>query len=428
MDEITLHDNTKNVLMSTEEIWFLKRLINNANPKKIVEIGISAGGTTVNLLNWKNKNTELFSIDIATQWHKDNAKLSGFMADEVDVKDNYKIYRGYDYLDVYKEIGNDIDFIIIDTTHTLPGEILTFIAALPQLKDGCIVVLHDIHLNMRYFRGSDFDPYNIAAYCTGILHGGVSSNEKYVLKSDVLSNISAFVVDKSTRDNIKDIFHLLCTTWYSYPNELNWEGYRKFVSENYSDDCKNMFNLCLEYQSQYFNHLNDINSKIEKLNMVNISEEDCIKYDKAIASNYSDIWELSNVLLMRHADYSVLTKQNNDYSFKAFTNIPNECTIEFEALQLDGNPSAFFAYFGNETDDLFVGFSISHCKGSLKTWVNIRIDLTPYEYVITNKNTGESTTRTFSETNVSKFFFRTTRDITTIYFRNFKVYPTNLNP
>ena len=42
----------------------------------------------------------------------------------------------------------DIDFIIIDTVHFMPGEFLTFLTALPQLKDGCIVVLHDIHLNM----------------------------------------------------------------------------------------------------------------------------------------------------------------------------------------------------------------------------------------------------------------------------------------
>ena len=410
--------------MSEDEIWFLKKLINKVNPKKIVEIGISAGGTTVNLLKWKNKDTKLFSIDIATQWHKDNTKLSGFMADEVVVKDNFKLYRGYDYLDVYEEIGKDIDFIIIDTTHTLPGEILTFIAALPQLKDGCMVVLHDIHLNMRYFRGNNFNPYNIAAYCTGILHGGVSSNKKYVLKSDILSNIGAFVVNNSTRDNIKDIFHLLCTTWYSFPNELNLEGYNKFVSENYSEDCKNLFNLCLEYQSNYFNHLTDIDNKIEKLNMINISENDCISYDKGIASNYSDIWDLNNATLIRHDDYSILKKENKEYSFKVVTNIPSHCTIEFEVMQIDGMSNAFFAYFGNETNELFGGFSIYNCNGSLKRWVEVKIDITPSKWIITNKNTGESTTRTFNNT-VSKFLFRTTRDITTIYFRNFKVYPTS---
>ncbi len=36
-------DNVTNVEMSFDEIWFLKNFIKMYNPKKIVEIGISAG-------------------------------------------------------------------------------------------------------------------------------------------------------------------------------------------------------------------------------------------------------------------------------------------------------------------------------------------------------------------------------------------------
>ena len=59
------NDNSKNVEMSEEEIWLIKHLIEKYNPRKIVEIGISAGGNTVNLLNWKDDDAQLFSIDIA---------------------------------------------------------------------------------------------------------------------------------------------------------------------------------------------------------------------------------------------------------------------------------------------------------------------------------------------------------------------------
>ena len=250
---LSRNDNKKNVLMTDNEIWFLKYLLKKYNPKKIVEIGVSAGGNTVNLLKWKNKNAQLFSIDIATQWHKDHTKLSGFMAEELGKNDNWKLYRGYDYLDVYEEIGNNIDFIIIDTTHILPGEILTFLAALPQLKDGCIVVIHDIHLNMLYFSGHKFyEKYFVDSYCTGLLFGSVSSNMKWSLKSDLISNIGAFVVDKSTKDNIKDIFHTLCATWFSYPRKL--DGYSEFISKNYSEDCSNLFDTCLKLQSRYFKY------------------------------------------------------------------------------------------------------------------------------------------------------------------------------
>ena len=250
---ISKKDNVLNVEMSFDEIWFLKNFIKKYNPKKIVEIGISAGGNTVNLLNWKDKDAQLFSIDISTTWYRDDTKLSGFMAEELGMDNNWTIYRGFDYLDVYEDIGNDIDCVIIDTTHVLPGEILTFLVALPHLKDGCIVILHDIHLNMLRFSNNCFSKTDMAAFCTGLLFGGVSSNNKYILKSEGISNIGAFLIDKSTRDNIKDIFHILCTSWHFFPSGLNFFEYKRYIAENYSAECYNLFYNCLKLHANYFN-------------------------------------------------------------------------------------------------------------------------------------------------------------------------------
>ena len=245
------NDNTMNVEMSKDEIWFLKTFVKEFNPKKIVEVGVSAGGNTVNLLQWKEKDAKLFSIDVAKQWYQDNSKLTGFMAEDSNNVENWKIYRGFDYLDVYDEIGGEIDFIIIDTVHFMPGEFLTFLAALPQLKDGCVVVLHDIHLNMLRLSSNDFSDSSIAAYCTGLLLGGISSKKKWSLKSNI-SNIGAFVVDESTRDNVKDIFRILCSAWYYFPLNLNLRNYLAYIHENYPEDCYNLFNTCLNLQAKYF--------------------------------------------------------------------------------------------------------------------------------------------------------------------------------
>lgn len=253
---LTDQDNTINVEMTDDEIWFMKHFIKEYNPQKIVEIGVSAGGNTVNLLHWKDKDAKLFSIDISTKWYRDNSKLSGFMAEEVSMNDNWKLYRGCDYLDVYEEIGDDIDFIIIDTVHAMPGEFFSFIAALPHLKDGCVVILHDIHLNLVGFSDNNFGIHNIVAYCTGLLFGGVSSNEKWVLKS-TMPNIGAFIIDDSTRDNIKDIFHILGTSWSYYPFDpnnpfkLNLDDYSTYIKENYSGDCYDLYENCLKLQSKY---------------------------------------------------------------------------------------------------------------------------------------------------------------------------------
>ena len=272
-EKLSEDDNSVNVEMFPEEIWFIKYFIENYNPKKIVEIGVSAGGNSVNLLKWKNKDAQLFSVDIAQNWYKDETKLSGFMADEVGVKENYKIYRGYDYLDVLEEIGDGIDFIIIDTVHVMPGEFLTFLAALPQLKDGCIVILHDIHLNsLKISLYNLFRPFDIAEYCTGLLYAGVSSNKKFSLKqTNEISNIGAFIVDESTRDNIKDVFRILCCEWYYFPDNLNIQGYFDFIEKHYPIECYNLFKNCFKFQQKYFNHKQEENK--QKNNKLNKDEE-----------------------------------------------------------------------------------------------------------------------------------------------------------
>lgn len=269
-DGLTEQDNTINVEMTDDEIWFMKHFIKEYHPKKIVEIGVSAGGNTVNLLHWKDKDAKLFSVDISTKWYRDNTKLSGFMAEELSITDNWKLYRGCDYLDVYEEIGDDIDLIIIDTVHAMPGEFFSFIAALPHLKDGCVVILHDIHLNMVGFSDNNFGLHNVVAYCTGLLFGGVSSNKKWVLKSS-MSNIGAFIIDDSTRDNIKDIFHILCTTWSYHPFDpnrplkLNLDEYSSYIKENYSSDCYNLYENCLNLQSKYFDFESSKWNKVKRL-------------------------------------------------------------------------------------------------------------------------------------------------------------------
>lgn len=253
---------------------------------------MAAGGNTVNILKWKDKDAQLFSIDISKEWYRDNSKLSGFMADELDEKDNWKIYRGYDYLDVYEEIGNDIDLIIIDTVHTMPGEVLTFLAVLPQLKDGCVVILHDVHLNMKKFNNNIFTKYANYAYCTGLLFGCVSSKSKWTLKEDFITNIGAFIVDDTTRDNVKDIFHVLCTAWRSFPSDLNVNAYYEFIEKNYSSDCNKLFKTCMKLQEKYFE--NEKNKKAKKKNKAKMKNKSKNK-KKTKRKNKLTNWLTSNL-------------------------------------------------------------------------------------------------------------------------------------
>ena len=268
-DKLSKDDNTTNVEMTKEEIWFLKHFIQTYHPKKIVEVGIASGGNTVNLLKWKDDDAKLFSVDVAKYMYKDKSKLSGYMAIDLGANENWKLYGGYDYIDVYNEIGNDIDCIVIDTTHIMPGECLTFLAALPQLKEGCIVILHDVHFNCIRLGGARYNNIDTAKFSSGILFSSVRSEQKWTLSIDGISNIAAFVVDSSTKDHIKDLFHALLTSWYKFPFEVNFSKYKKFMKENYSEDCSKLFNKCVDLYAELFDSNGNRVAKTARVDIVN---------------------------------------------------------------------------------------------------------------------------------------------------------------
>ena len=149
------------------------------------------------------------------------------------------------YPSVADQVGDNIDFLILDTVHSLPGEFLDFIAILPYLKDGAIVVLHDVSLNLLDVKigGSD---------CNRALLSCVSSGEKYYnfkeLGDGCLPNIGAFVVDESTRKNIMNVFQTMTMSWNYMPNQeelcIYTEHYKKF----YVVDCLDLWNRIVTMQ------------------------------------------------------------------------------------------------------------------------------------------------------------------------------------
>lgn len=286
--KLSKEDNTTNVEMIKEEIWFMKHFIKTYRPKKIVEVGIASGGNTVNLLKWKDEDAKLFSVDISKYMYKDKSKLSGHMAIDLGITENWELYAGFDYIDVCEEIGDDIDCIIIDTTHIMPGEFLTFIAALPQLKNGCIVILHDIHFNCKRLTSPKYNNIDTAKFCTGLLFASVRSNKKWTLSTDDMSNIGAFIVDNTTRSNIKDLFHALCTSWYKFPHEINFSVYKKYVKDNYNEDCSKLFNTCVDLYANLFDAHAHNTSESARIDIINENDSDN-KVEVLSVSNNVDV-------------------------------------------------------------------------------------------------------------------------------------------
>jgi len=247
------------VEMSKNDTQFVLHLLKQKEPLKILEIGVAAGGTSYYILNNMSDNARLFSVDISQTYYRNPDKEVGYIAKELCNEQQlakWTTYFGCDIIDCIDSIGDGIDFLIIDTVHSMPGEFLSFLVSLPHLNNNAMVILHDIHLNYLSPRATD-------SYCTTLLFSVVSSNNKYIIR-DQISNIGAFSIDATTSDNIFNIFHALFISWSYYP-DFDMIRYSQYINQFYSERCSFYFEQCISRQKFIVHEKNSIKNNLVKV-------------------------------------------------------------------------------------------------------------------------------------------------------------------
>lgn len=226
--------------MSEWQSAFLCGLIKEYKPMKILEVGVAAGGTTAIILNCISilgLDAEVYSVDTSVDYYRDKSKKTGHLAQECKqylkrtVK--HKMYMGGVLPECIDEIGGNIDLVILDTMHTLPGEMLDFLVCFPYLRKGSIVVLHDITLN-QLGRSACID-----SYATKVLLSSVTG-EKIICKGDdtpwLSPEIGAFLVTDDTSKYIENVFSALTITWKYIPESRYMKLYRNHILKHYENE------------------------------------------------------------------------------------------------------------------------------------------------------------------------------------------------
>ena len=142
--------------LSDENLLWICSLIEKYKPRRILEIGVSTGGSTAVYLNCIKKlgiSCELVSLDsqeIAVYKNrKPNIGQEVYeLRDYLDLK-NFKLITGKFVFDVVDEIGV-FDMIIMDTVHFIPGEVLDILCLRDNICKGSIIILDDINIESRY--------------------------------------------------------------------------------------------------------------------------------------------------------------------------------------------------------------------------------------------------------------------------------------
>lgn len=120
----------------------------------------------------------------------------------------------------------------------LPGEVLDFLVALPYLKDGAIVVLHDIFLN--HYNN------NINSYATRILLSSVVGEKLTGRGNDNEYNyieLGAFRVTEDTKKYIQNVFSALLITWQYLPNCSQMTLYKQAMGKYYDSQLMELFDM-----------------------------------------------------------------------------------------------------------------------------------------------------------------------------------------
>ena len=234
--------------MSDQDRLFLITLVNRFKPKKILELGVSKGGSSYLILNMikNNSNTRLYSIDY-NEWHyRIKDKKTGFLLDDYpELRKNWTLKTGgmaCKFLDEISSSENEeekFDFCFIDTVHSIPGEILDTLQVLPYLKKNAIICFHDTNLQLSGGKR--------LLFCVNNLLMSVLSGKKMLpyykpfssAYGTYFSNIGA--VRLNGESNIFELFNLLSLAWRYIPNIKDLNELKLFYERFYNKYYINYF-------------------------------------------------------------------------------------------------------------------------------------------------------------------------------------------
>ena len=228
--------------MSGNQREFLNGIIRKFRPHKLLEIGVRYGGSSIIMLNAINdiKDSKLFSIDLISDEIVGKCVYKYFP----HLIKNWRLFKGNYASKFMNIIGNNIDLVFIDTSHLEPGEILDFLIALPFLKEGAIVIIHDIaHQILEGYNRKEWAPY--------IIFNAIRGYKYLPFGNQILSHdIGAIILEKNQYKYYKDYFRLLGGQWQYFPNEKYIKEIRNYFKKYYDDECLIIFEEAITFNRE----------------------------------------------------------------------------------------------------------------------------------------------------------------------------------
>lgn len=241
-------EKSKCSIMWDNQREFINGIIRKYKPKKIVEIGVAFGGSSIIILNAIKdiKNSHLYSIDLANLPTIGNCARKFFP----HLTKKWTLFTGNIAANYLEKIGNNIDLAFIDSDHFEPGEILDFLMILPFLREEAFIIIHDIDHQITYSKGpkkrNEWAPYLIFNLIRGkkFLPSG-----KGILNKD----IGAIQLEKNQKRFIHDYCRALGGQWRNFPKEIHIQMILRLFEKYYDNDCLIILKETIDFNNAIFN-------------------------------------------------------------------------------------------------------------------------------------------------------------------------------
>lgn len=251
--------------LSNTDLGYIGGIIKERKPKKIVEIGVSAGGTTCFIMRTLEKlslNSKVYSVDISRDYHLNPEKKCGYQIKEAENIlsniHNHTLMLKKNISEVIDgEIGSEIDMLILDTIHYLPGELLDFLVCYPYLTEDAAVVLDD--LTFAHFGE------NTNAVATKTLFDLVVADKYLPKDGGIYPKMAGFVLNCDTPKYIKDTWGGVLSPWWYKLSEREIASYRAVIKKKYNFNVCEIFDEAVNVNNRTVEKKEDVKNQINKI-------------------------------------------------------------------------------------------------------------------------------------------------------------------
>ncbi|WP_165079356.1 MULTISPECIES: class I SAM-dependent methyltransferase [unclassified Desulfovibrio] len=231
--------------LSAENCMFLAGLIKRFRPKTLLEVGVSAGGSSALLLHILEKlglESEVVSVDLAERWYLDNTLATGWAAAKLyPDKKNWHLHTGKYLPEIIEKLNIEFDFCFLDTVHRLPGELLDYLVVLPFMHENGIIAMHDTALY--YWKEGALATRVLFDACVGkkITPPQLTPND---------ANLCALQITEDTYAHVENIFSALSMPWGRFITTGQLHIYHDFFKKYYGEEAAEWFSRIWKWNNK----------------------------------------------------------------------------------------------------------------------------------------------------------------------------------